>query len=151
MSGDYTRSANFQKLQLWNDATGSVDYDDVVVASPGTGGATAPGAPTGVGGTAGNASAALSWTVPASDGGSPITGYRVTPYIGGTAQTPILTGSAANTFTATGLTNGTAYTFTVAAINRHRGPDPNRRPQRRSRPQARRLRPVRRPASAALR
>ena len=116
VSGDFTRSANFQKLQLWDDATGSVDYDDVVVATPGTG-ATAPTAPTGVGGTAGDGSAALSWTAPASDGGSPITGYRVTPYIGGAAQTPILTGSAANTYTATGLTNGTAYTFTVAAIN----------------------------------
>ena len=43
VSGDFTRSANFQKLQLWNDATGSVDYDDVVVATPGTG-ATAPDA-----------------------------------------------------------------------------------------------------------
>ena len=76
-----------------------------------------PGAPTGVGGTAGNASVALSWTAPASNGGSAITGYRVTPFIGATAQTPVLTGSAATTFTVTGLTNGTAYTFKVAAIN----------------------------------
>ena len=80
-------------------------------------GTTAPGAPTGVGGSAGDASVALSWTAPASNGGSAITGYRVTPYIGATAQTPVLTGSAATTFTVTGLTNGTAYTFTVAAIN----------------------------------
>ena len=79
--------------------------------------ATAPGAPTGVGGTAGNGSVALSWTAPASNGGSAITGYRVTPSIGATAETPVLTGSAATTFTVTGLTNGTAYTFTVAAIN----------------------------------
>ena len=79
--------------------------------------ATVPGAPTGVGGTAGNGSVALSWTAPASNGGSAITGYRVTPFIGATAQTPVLTGSAATTFTVTGLTNGTAYTFTVAAIN----------------------------------
>ena len=62
-------------------------------------------------------SVALSWTAPASNGGSAITGYRVTPYIGATAQTAILTGSAATTYTVTGLTNGTAYTFTVAAIN----------------------------------
>ncbi len=70
-----------------------------------------------MGGTAGNASVALSWTAPASNGGSAITGYRVTPFIGATAQSAILTGSAATTFTVTGLTNGTAYTFTVAAIN----------------------------------
>ena len=45
-----------------------------------------------------------------------VTGYQVTPYIGGTAQAPILTGSAATNYTVTGLTNGTTYTFTVAAI-----------------------------------
>ena len=55
--------------------------------------------------------------LPSSNGGSPITGYRITPYIGANAQTPVLTGSAGTTFTVTGLTNGTAYTFRVAAIN----------------------------------
>jgi fibronectin type 3 domain-containing protein len=60
----------------------------------------------------------LSWTAPANDGGGNITGYRVTPYIGGNAQTPILTGSQATTYTVSGLDNGTAYTFTVAAINK---------------------------------
>ena len=37
----------------------------------------APGAPTGVGATAGNGTATVSWTAPA-DGGSPITNYTVT-------------------------------------------------------------------------
>ena len=73
--------------------------------------------PTGVGGGAGDASVALSWTAPASDGGSTITGYRVTPYIGATAQSAIQTGSASTSYNVTGLTNGTAYTFKVAAIN----------------------------------
>jgi hypothetical protein len=79
--------------------------------------ATVPGAPTGVGGTAGNGSVALSWTAPASNGGSAITSYRITPYIGSTAQTPINTGSGAAAYTVTRLTNGTAYTFKVAATN----------------------------------
>ena len=49
---------------------------------------TAPGAPTGVTATAGNGSASVSWTAPSSNGGSAITSYTVTPYIGSTeAQT----------------------------------------------------------------
>ncbi|MEZ5205017.1 MAG: fibronectin type III domain-containing protein [Acidimicrobiales bacterium] len=76
---------------------------------------TLPSAPTNVAGTAGNAQVALTWTAPSSDGGSPITGYRVTPYIGATAQTPVEFASTATSQTITGLTNGTAYTFKVAA------------------------------------
>jgi Domain of unknown function (DUF4082)/Fibronectin type III domain/Bacterial Ig domain len=76
-----------------------------------------PEAPSGVTATAKSAGAQVSWTAPASDGGSPITGYKVTPYIGTTAQTPT-TVSAGTTSTSIGnLTNGTAYTFKVAAIN----------------------------------
>jgi hypothetical protein len=79
---------------------------------------TPPGAPTQVGGSPGNGSANVAWSAPASDG-SPITGYTITPYIDGTAQTPtVVTGSPpATTAVVTGLTNGTSYTFTVAATN----------------------------------
>jgi hypothetical protein len=52
-----------------------------------------------------------------SNRGSAITGYAVTPYIGTTAQTIQTFTSTATTETATGLANGTAYTFRVAAIN----------------------------------
>ena len=79
---------------------------------------TAPGAPTGMAETAGNGSATVTWTAP-SNGGSPITSYAVTPYVGSTAQTPTtVTGSPPATGTTIGgLTNGTAYTFTVTAAN----------------------------------
>ena len=89
---------------------------DVVYST--TSGATAPGAPAGVSATAGNGSATVSWTAPSS-GGSAITSYTVTPYIGSAAQTPVtVSGSPpATSATVTGLTNGTAYTFTVSATN----------------------------------
>ena len=38
----------------------------------------APGAPTGVSASGGNAQATVYWTIPASNGGSAITGYTVT-------------------------------------------------------------------------
>ena len=73
--------------------------------------------------TAGDGSASVSWTAPA-DGGSPITSYTVTPYVGATAQPPTDRHGPARRphATVTGLTNGTAYTFTVSATNadRHR-------------------------------
>ena len=59
----------------------------------------------------------MSWTAP-SNNGSPITGYTVTPFIGSTAQTPVpVSNGSATSATVTGLTNGTAYTFTVSATN----------------------------------
>ena len=79
---------------------------------------TSPGAPTGVVATAGNASATVNWTAP-SDGGSPITSYTVTPFVGTTAQTAtVVAGSPPPTnATVVGLTNETSYTFTVKATN----------------------------------
>jgi hypothetical protein len=71
-----------------------------------------PGAPTAVTAAAGDGSATVSFSAPADIGDSPITGYTVTSSPGG------LTASGASSpITVTGLTNGTAYTFTVVATN----------------------------------
>ena len=77
-------------------------------------GSTAPGVPTGLTAVAGNGSATLTWTAPANDGGSSITGYLITPSGGGA---PITLQGTGTSYTVTGLTNGVTYTFQVAAIN----------------------------------
>src|SRR5205814_2531466 len=74
----------------------------------------APGAPTGVSATAGNASATVSWTAPASNGGAAITAYTATA-ASDTSKHCSTTGALS--CTVNGLTNGTAYTFTVTATN----------------------------------
>ncbi|VAV93103.1 hypothetical protein MNBD_ACTINO01-137, partial [hydrothermal vent metagenome] len=60
----------------------------------------------------GNTEAAVSWTPPTNDGGSPITGYTATATPGSATCTTTTTSC-----TVTGLTNGTDYTFSVHATN----------------------------------
>src|SRR5664280_2847611 len=73
---------------------------------------TVPGAPTIGTATKGNAQASVTFTAPASNGGSAITAYTVTSNTGGFFAT-----GPASPLIVTGLTNGTAYTFTVIATN----------------------------------
>ena len=73
-----------------------------------------PGEPQTVTATPGNASAVVRWTAPASDGGSPVTGYTVVASPGGASVSAAATATSA---TVPGLANGTAYTFTVTASN----------------------------------
>ncbi len=77
------------------------------------------GAPTIGAATGGFQQATVSWTAPAALAGTqpPLTGYVVTPFIGTTAQPSQTFNSTLTTETVTGLTGGSAYTFTVAAIN----------------------------------
>jgi hypothetical protein len=80
-----------------------------------SGPATAPSAPTAVSATAGNAQALVTWTAPSSSGGSPITGYTITPSPACSSCSGLTTTGLSTTVT--GLTNGTSYTFTVTATN----------------------------------
>jgi hypothetical protein len=79
--------------------------------------ATVPDPPTIGIASGGHSQATVSWTAPAFDGGSPITGYVVTPYVAGVAQPAQVFNSTLTTQVVTGLTNGTTYKFKVAAFN----------------------------------
>ncbi|MGO8673184.1 MAG: choice-of-anchor tandem repeat GloVer-containing protein, partial [Capsulimonadaceae bacterium] len=74
----------------------------------------APAAPTGLTATAGNTQVALSWT--ATTGATSYNIYRATT-TGGEGTTAIVTGVTTASYTNTGLTNGTAYFYKIAAVN----------------------------------
>lgn len=74
--------------------------------------ATTPSAPTNVSATASNSQATITWGAPLLNGGASVAHYTVTSSPGG--RTCI---SYTNSCVITGLTNGSTYTFTVAATN----------------------------------
>ena len=71
-----------------------------------------PSPPTGLTATAGDGRVSLSWSPPASNGGAAIIGYDV--FEGGSAASGLVSGTS---YTVTGLTDGTTYSFTVDAVN----------------------------------
>ena len=71
-----------------------------------------PGVPTAATATAGNTQASVAFTVPSSNGGSSIIDYTVTSNPGSHSAT-----GTSSPIVVTGLSNGTAYTFTVTARN----------------------------------
>ncbi len=78
---------------------------------------TVPFSPLNLAATPGTQSATVTWQVPLTDGGSPITAYTVTPFISGVAQTPQTFPANTTTATVVNLTSGTSYTFTAQARN----------------------------------
>lgn len=105
------------------NAVGSGFMSNVVFGTP-VGSAAVPAAPTAVIAWPTFAGAVVHWTPPQDDGGSPITGYLATASPGGaTCSVP-----APETWcTISDLSNSSAYTVTVRAINAV-GPGPQSQP-----------------------
>lgn len=76
-----------------------------------------PAAPIGVTPVEGDQQVALSWDA-GNANGSDIIGYKVEKNDGSWSTVTSDTGSTATSYTVTGLTNGTAHTFRVTAINK---------------------------------
>lgn len=90
--------------------TGPATSGPSITVASGGGGPTVPGAPTNAVATLAGTGVQVTWTAPASNGGSPITSYSIT--LGGTTQTV----TSVTPVTFSGLVPGT-YTGTVAAVN----------------------------------
>ena len=102
------------QVQAFNAAgAGPWSASTPVITPPGV-----PDAPTSVTATPGNGRATVSWTAPASPA-SPIIGYRVTSAPGGFTCTTsaVAPDVPATSCEVTGLSNGTAYSFSVTATN----------------------------------
>ena len=79
---------------------------------------TPPSAPGTVVASPSNAAATIAWTAPTANGGSPISSYTVSSFIGGVPTgLGVFVVAPATSATMSGLTNGTTYTFTVHATN----------------------------------
>ena len=116
LSADPTATPATIRTRMLANSTGSVVLDpqagspNVLLTT-----ITTPGIPTGVVGTSGaNAQSVVSWSAPADTGGATITGYAITASPGDRSCSWT---SGALSCTVTGLTNGTAYTFSVTATN----------------------------------
>ena len=95
-----------------SSAIAGIDLTNVQRIVPVDSNISVPGAPTSVSGTEANASSSVSFVAPTSNGGSTILSYTVISSPGNIKKS-----GSSSPIVITGLTNGTAYTFTVKAHN----------------------------------
>src|SRR5439155_955730 len=79
--------------------------------------ATPPGAPQGLSAAPGDATVSLTWSPPSSNGGSPITNYRVYRGFTSGGETLLTTLGVVTSYSDTAVTNGVTYYYEVSALN----------------------------------
>jgi len=113
ISWSCTAGTTYQiQLAGYRAATGTAGFSVTGCGAP-----TVPGAPTGLTASAGNTQISLSWTAPASNGGSAITGYNLYRSTSSGTETLYKNLGTSTSYTDTGLTNGQAYYYKVTAVN----------------------------------
>ena len=78
---------------------------------------TRPSAPQNLQANGGNAQVTLSWSSPASNGGSAITGYKIYRSTSSGTETGYVSLGNVTSYTNTGVTAGTTYFYKVRAVN----------------------------------
>jgi hypothetical protein len=121
--------ANYQNFVFnhWDDGSTSPyraitpTQDTTLTAYYSTGSLSTPSSPTNLSAIAASSSQInLSWNAPSSNGGSPITGYKIERSVDGGSTWSVLagnTGSTATTYSDSGLVSGVTYTYRVYAMN----------------------------------
>jgi hypothetical protein len=108
LSNGTAYSVKLKAVNIMGDGTES----STITGTP----VTTPNAPTSLSGTSGNSSATISFTPPTNDGGAAVTNYQYS-INGGTSFTAFSPATTASPVTITGLTNATAYTIQLKAVN----------------------------------
>jgi Fibronectin type III domain len=122
-TGVFPGTGQANTLYVATDTSRTYQYTGGVYVELGPGAtivaATLPGAPTSLTAAGGNGSATLTWSAPTNTGGSAITDYSIQySSNGGTTWSTFSNSiSSVTSSVVTGLTNGTMYTFRVAAVN----------------------------------
>jgi predicted phage tail protein len=102
----------YYKVSAFN-SVGEGTFSNEAIAIP----ATTPSAPQSSSASSGNAQVVLSWSIPSSNGGASISGYKIYRGTSSGGEALLITLGNVLTYTNTGLTNGQVYYYKVSAVN----------------------------------